>query len=106
MDLGFLNYTETPKLTGATYTVIPKQMAQHKLPMKWSCKMANSVMGVNGEILEYHHLIANQTIRASWQHSYGNKIGRLAQRILGTTPAPTPSSSSRNTRYCRTEQRT
>ncbi len=80
-DLGILNYTKTPKLTGTMYTVTPKQMAQHKHPMKWLCKMANSVMGVNGELLEYHHLIANQFTKATWQHSYGNKIGRLAQRM-------------------------
>jgi hypothetical protein len=82
-DLGILNYTKTPKLTGTTYTVTPKQMAQCKLPMKWLCKMANSVMGVNGELLEYRHLIANQTTRATWQHSYGNKNGRLAQGMPG-----------------------
>ncbi len=45
--------------------------------------MANSAMGVNGELLEYRHLIANQTTRATWQHSYGNKIGRLAQGMPG-----------------------
>jgi hypothetical protein len=77
-DLGILNYTKTPKLTGTTFTVMPKQMSQCKLPMKWLCKMANSVMGVNGELLEYRHLIANQTTRATWQHSYENKIKRLA----------------------------
>jgi hypothetical protein len=33
--------------------------------------------------LEYRHLIANQTTRATWQHSFGNKIGRLAQGMLG-----------------------
>ncbi len=83
MDLGILNYTKTPKLKGTTYTVPSKQMAQCKLPMKWLCKMANSVMGVNGELLEYRHLIANQTTRATWQHSYGNEIGRLAQGMPG-----------------------
>jgi hypothetical protein len=73
-DLGILNYTETPKLTGTTYMATPKQMALHNLPMKWLCKMANNVLGVNRELLEYHHLIANQTTRAMWQHSYGNEI--------------------------------
>jgi hypothetical protein len=33
-DLG-INYTETPKLMRTTYMVTPKQMAQHKLLMKW-----------------------------------------------------------------------
>jgi hypothetical protein len=80
---GILNYTQTPKLTGTTYAVTLKQMAQCKLPMKRLCKKANSVMGVNGELLEYRHLIANKTTRSTWQHSYGNKIGRLAQGMPG-----------------------
>jgi hypothetical protein len=82
-DLGILNYTKTPKPTGTTFTVTPKQMSQCKLPVKWLCKMANSVMGVNEELLEYPHLIANQTTRATWQPSYGNKIGHLAQGMPG-----------------------
>ncbi len=82
-DLGILNYTQTSKLTGTTYMVTPKQMAQCKLLMKWLHKMANSVLGLNGELLEYHHLIANQTTRATWQHSYGNEIGQLAQGMPG-----------------------
>ncbi len=83
VGLGILNYTKTPKLTGTTYTVTPKQMAQCKLTMKWLCKMTNSVMGVNGELLEYRHLIANQATRATWQHSYGNKIRHIAQGMPG-----------------------
>jgi hypothetical protein len=58
-------------------------LAQCKLLIKWLCEMANSVMGVNGKLLEYHHLIANQTARATWQHSYGNEIGCLAQGMPG-----------------------
>ncbi len=77
-DLRILNYSKTPKLIGTTYTVTPKQMAQRKLR-----KMANSVMGVNGELFEYCHIIANQTTRATWQHSYGNEIECLAQGMLG-----------------------
>jgi hypothetical protein len=45
--------------------------------------MANPVLGVNRELLEYYHLIANQTTRATWQHLYGNEIGRLAQGMSG-----------------------
>ncbi len=98
LDLGILNYTQTPKLTGTTYMVTPKQMAQHKLLMKWLCKMANSVLRVNGELLEYHHLIANQTTRATWQHSYGNWIADSPRECWDVTPAPTPSFSSRKNR--------
>ncbi len=96
---------QNPKLTGTTYTITPKQMAQCKLSMKWLCKMANSVLGVNWGLVEYCHLIANQTTRATWQHSYGNKIRCLVRECQGATPAPTPLSSSRKTRYCRTENR-
>ncbi len=45
--------------------------------------MANSMMRANGELLEYRHLIANQITRATWQHLYGNEIGRLAQGMPG-----------------------
>jgi hypothetical protein len=41
------------------------------------------MLGVNGELLEYRHLIANQTTRANWQHSYGNEIGCLTQGMPG-----------------------
>jgi hypothetical protein len=45
--------------------------------------MANAVIGDNGELLEYKHLIANPKTRATWTHSYGNELGRLAQGMPG-----------------------
>ena len=51
--------------------------------MNWFCEMSNSVLGDDGELLEYCHLIANQATRAIWTHSYGNEIGRLAQEMPG-----------------------
>ena len=45
--------------------------------------MANSVIGEGGELLEYKQLIANPKTRAKWTHSYGNKIGHLAQGMPG-----------------------
>jgi hypothetical protein len=51
--------------------------------MAWFCEMANAVIGDNGELLEYKHLIANPKTRAIWSHSYGNEIGRLAQGMPG-----------------------
>ncbi len=33
--------------------------------------------------MEYCHLIANQATQATWKHSYGNEIGRLAQGMPG-----------------------
>ena len=51
--------------------------------MAWFCEMANAVIGDNGELLEYKHLIANPKTRATWTHSYRNEIGRLAQGMPG-----------------------
>jgi hypothetical protein len=45
--------------------------------------MANSILGKQGELLEYCHLIANPKTRATWIHSYGNKLRWLAQRMPG-----------------------
>ncbi len=81
-DLGILNFTTTVP-TGTTYTVTPQQMSVHRIPMTWFCEMANLVLGDNGELLEYRHLIANQATWTTWMHSYENKIGRLAQGMPG-----------------------
>jgi hypothetical protein len=66
-------------LTHPTFVVTPSKMFCCKLPMTWFCKMANSVLGNNGKLIEYWHLIANPTTCATWTYSYGNKIRRLAQ---------------------------
>ncbi len=60
-------------------------MASQKLPMTWLCEMANSVLGEEGELLEYWHLIVNPKTRATWTHSYGNgnELGCLAQGMPG-----------------------
>jgi hypothetical protein len=59
------------------------QLPQHRFPMTWLCKMASLVIGANGELLEYRHLMANPKTRAVWSHSYGNKLGQLAQGMPG-----------------------
>jgi hypothetical protein len=41
--------------------------------------MAHSVLGKQGELLKYQHLIANPKTQATWTHSYSNKLGQLAQ---------------------------
>ena len=82
-DLGILNFAATPKLTGTTYTVTPQQMLTRRIPLNWICEMANSVIGENGEHLEYRHLIAHHTTMTTWMHSYGNEIGPLAQGMPG-----------------------
>jgi hypothetical protein len=72
-DLGILNYIATAS-TGRTHTVTPQKMSVHRIPMTWFHEMANSVIGDNGELLEYRHLIAIHATWATWQHSYGNEI--------------------------------
>jgi hypothetical protein len=81
-DLGILNFAATVP-TGKKYTVTPQQMAARRIPMSWFCEMANAVVGDNGELLEYRHLVANPKTRKTWMHSYGNEIGRLAQGMPG-----------------------
>ena len=58
-------------------------MSMRRLPMQWFCEIANAVIGEGGELLEYRHLIANPKTRATWLHSYGNEISRLAQGMPG-----------------------
>ncbi len=54
-------------------------MSMRRIPMTWFCKMANAVIGENGELLEYKHLITNPKTRRIWSFLYGNEIGQLAQ---------------------------
>jgi hypothetical protein len=61
----------------------PEHSAALPIPMTDFREMANTVIGDNGELLEYRHLIANQKTRAIWHHSYGNKLGRLIQGMPG-----------------------
>jgi hypothetical protein len=65
------------------FEILAAKMASQKLPMTWFCKMANSVLGKQGKLLEYRHLITNPKTRVTWIHSYGNELGRLAQGMPG-----------------------
>jgi hypothetical protein len=82
-DLGLLNYTLNPIKPTAKFTVMPQQMSIRRLPMAWFCEMGKAVIGEGGELLEYKQLIANPKTQATWTHSYGNKVGRLAQGMPG-----------------------
>jgi hypothetical protein len=42
------------------------KLATRKILLKWLCKMANSVIGKHGELLEYCHLITNPKTGATW----------------------------------------
>jgi hypothetical protein len=65
------------------FKILAAKLATPKFPLIWLCKMANSVLGEQGELLEYCHLITNPKTRATWTHSYGNKLGQLAQGMPG-----------------------
>jgi len=82
-DLGLLNYKEKTRVLPERQAVLAQKMASRSFLMTWLCEMANSVIGENGELLEYWHLIANPKTRATWTHLYGNKLGRLAQGMPG-----------------------
>ncbi len=69
--------------TNSKFVLTDVQISRRELPMPWFSDMANSVIGSNGELLEYRHLIANPATRKIWAHSYGNEIGRLAQGMPG-----------------------
>jgi hypothetical protein len=70
-------------ITKPKFEISAAKLATRKFPLIWLCNMANSVLGKQGELLEYQHLIANPKTRATWTHSYGNKLGWLAQEIPG-----------------------
>jgi hypothetical protein len=70
-------------ITKPKFVVSAEKMASRRIPMTGLCEMANSVLGENGELLEYCHLIANPKMRATWTHLYGNELGRLAQGMPG-----------------------
>jgi hypothetical protein len=70
-------------ITKPTFKISAAKLTTQKYPLIWFCKMANSVLGKQGELLKYRHLIANPKTQATWTHSYGNKLGQLAQGMPG-----------------------
>jgi hypothetical protein len=70
-------------ITKPKFKISATKLATRKFPLIWLFKMANSVLGKQGEQMEYCHLIANPKTRATWTHSYGHKLGRLAQGLPG-----------------------
>jgi hypothetical protein len=46
-------------ITKPKFKISAAKLASRKFPLIWLCKMANSVIGEQGELLEYRHLIAN-----------------------------------------------
>jgi hypothetical protein len=62
---------------------IPTKEQQRSTGVSWLVEMANAVIGEDGSIMEYKHLIADPKTRATWQRSCGNEFGRLAQGMPG-----------------------
>jgi hypothetical protein len=75
-------------ITKPKFEISAAKLATGKFPLIWFCKMANFLIVKQGELLEYQHLIANPKTRATWTHSYGSELGRLAQgrpgQVTGT----------------------
>jgi hypothetical protein len=75
-------------ITKQKFEISAAKLAIRKFPLIWICEIANSVLGKQGELLEYQHLIANPKTRATWTHSYGNELEWLAQgmprQVTGT----------------------
>ncbi len=70
-------------ITKPKFEISATKLATRKFPLIWLCEMANCVIGKQGELLEYQHLIANPKTQATWTHSYGNELGWLAQGMPG-----------------------
>ncbi len=65
------------------FKISAAKLATQKFLLIWFCEKANSVLGKQGKLLKYQHLIANPKTQATWTHSYGNKLGWLAQVMPG-----------------------
>ncbi len=70
-------------ITKPKFEISAANLATRKFSLIWLCKMANSFIGKQGELLEYRHLIANPKTWATWTLSYGNELGWLAQGMPG-----------------------
>jgi hypothetical protein len=68
-------------ITKLKFKISAAKLATQKVLMIWFYKMADSVIGEQSKLLKYHHLIDNPKTRATWTHSYGNKLGQLVQRM-------------------------
>jgi hypothetical protein len=70
-------------ITKPMFKISAAKLSTSKVPLIWFCKMANLVLGKQGKLLEYQHLIVNPKTQATWTHSYSNKLGQIAQGMPG-----------------------
>ena len=59
----------------------PRNLSSRKFPMQILCEMEGSIMDLNGDLLEYRHLMKRVEYRKIWIKAYVNELGRLAQGI-------------------------
>jgi hypothetical protein len=77
-------------ITKPRFEISVAKLAIQKFPMIRFCKIANSVLGKQGKLLEYCHLIANPKTWVTWTHSYGNQLQWLVQGM----PRPSEGNST------------
>ena len=72
----------TVEMVGSCPSV--KQDVSRTYLLQFLVYMAVAVLnGETGDLLEYRHLIQRPKHKKDWGHSFGNKIGRLAQGMPG-----------------------
>jgi hypothetical protein len=52
-------------ITKPRFAISAAKLATQNFPLVWFCEMANSVLGKQGKLLEYCHLIANPKTQAT-----------------------------------------
>ncbi len=70
-------------ITKLTFKISAAKLATQKFPLIWFFKMANSVLGKQGKLLKYQHLIAKPKRHDTWTDSYSNELRWLAQGMPG-----------------------
>ncbi len=70
-------------ITKLAFEISVAKLATRKFLLIWFFKIANSILGEQGKLLEYQHLIDNPKTQATWTHSYGNELGWLVQGMPG-----------------------
>ena len=56
-------------------------LTPHRNPLRSLSQQhhAQAITSTEGNQMEYRHLIANPTTKATWEHSFCNEVGRLVQ---------------------------
>ena len=65
-------------MEGTSSAPTSRQYDGQKFPRKLSFDLANAVIDVKGELLQYCHLMAHPYYRVVWGKAYANYLVRLA----------------------------